>query len=55
MDFNLAYRYEPENIAHSDFWLQMKNILPTSLVGENRLGQETSCKWPYNIANGLAP
>lgn len=43
MDFNLVYKYEPGNIARSDFWLQIKNILPTSLVSENRLGQQTSC------------
>lgn len=44
MDLNLVYWYEPGNIVHSDFWLQIKNILPTWLVGENGLGQQTSCK-----------
>lgn len=44
MDLNLVYWYEPGNIAHTGFWLQIKSIFPTWLVGENGLGQQTSCK-----------
>lgn len=51
MDLNLVYWYEPVNIAHSDLQLQIKNILPTWLVDENGLGQQTSCKELYIVAN----
>lgn len=54
MDLHLIYWYKPVNIAHSDLQLQIKNILPTWLVDENGLGQQTSCKELYIVANVLA-
>lgn len=45
MDLNLLYWNKPGSVAHSHFWLQIKNVLPSWIVAEGNLSQLTSCKW----------